>query len=88
MTVQTSGESRGLDRIRLTAITQRGRFGNGAPPAFFRKKPDKCPPVARKKQSRWKSLRDRMGVVVSPNRDNETQNCPRTFFLHPQRTAL
>lgn len=38
MTVQTSGESRGLDRIRLTAITQRGRFGNGAPPAFFRKK--------------------------------------------------
>jgi hypothetical protein len=44
--------------------------------------------VARKKQSRWKSLRDRMGVVVSPNRDNETQNCPRTFFLHPQRTAL
>ena len=35
MTVQTSDASRGLDRIRLTAITQRGRFGNGAPPAFF-----------------------------------------------------
>ena len=38
MTVQTSGVSRGLDRIRLTAITQRGRFGNGAPPAFLMKK--------------------------------------------------
>ena len=35
MTVQIPGVSRGLDRIRLTAITQRGRFGNGAPPAFF-----------------------------------------------------
>jgi len=35
MTVQTSGVSRGLDRIRLTAIILRGRFGNGAPPAFF-----------------------------------------------------
>jgi hypothetical protein len=35
MTVQTLGVSRVLDRIRLTAITQRGRFGNGAPPAFF-----------------------------------------------------
>ncbi|MEN9468669.1 MAG: hypothetical protein RL630_402 [Verrucomicrobiota bacterium] len=38
MTVQTCGASRGLDRIRLTAITQRGRFGNGAPPAFLIKK--------------------------------------------------
>ena len=39
MTVQTCGASRGLDRIRLTAITQRGRFGNGAPPAFSKKEP-------------------------------------------------
>ena len=39
MTVQTCGVSRGLDRIRLTAITHRGRFGNGAPPAFLCEQP-------------------------------------------------
>ena len=35
MTVQIRAARCALDRIRLIAITQRGRFGNGAPPAFF-----------------------------------------------------
>jgi len=35
MIVQISGESRESDRIRLTAITKRERFGNEAFPSIF-----------------------------------------------------
>ena len=86
MTVQTHGRVAGWTIIRLTAITQLGRFGNGRPRPFFKKNSMRMPPMSLPKNHRpGKACEIGLVCFFSSNLDDETQNNPRFF---PPPTAV